>query len=94
MTTIDDRLNHIIAELIGGGIPLDQALEVFEAKYIAAAMDASEGNVTRASRALGVHRNTLHNKLRTQSAATGYVATMRRKRRSSSSRGSGKSRQS
>jgi len=81
MTTIDDRLCNIIGELITNGITLEQALDVFEGKYIAAAMDASEGNVTRASRVLGVHRNTLHNKLRSQSSVNGYVATIRRKRR-------------
>lgn len=86
MTTIDDRLNHIIGELITNGIKLEQALDVFEGKYIAAAMDASAGNVTKASRVLGVHRNTLHNKLRSQSPVNGYVATIRRKRRSRSTK--------
>src|SRR5207244_8786992 len=65
MVSIDDRLNQIIRELIGNGITLEQAVEAFEGKYIVAAMSASRGNVTQASKALGVHRNTLHNKLRT-----------------------------
>ena len=80
MSTIDDRLNQIIRELIGNGITLDQAVEAFEGKYIVAAMTANRGNVTRASRALGVHRNTLHNKLRTQTMLNGYVATLRPRR--------------
>lgn len=80
MSTIDDRLNQIIRELIGNGITLDQAVEAFEGKYIVAAMAANRGNVTRASRALGVHRNTLHNKLRSQSMLTGYVANRRPRR--------------
>lgn len=93
VTSIDDRLNHIIGELIGSGITLEQALDVFEAKYIAAAMHASDGNVTRASRTLGVHRNTLHNKLRTQNSVTGYVAKLGRKRsRPRSGTGSGSKR--
>jgi hypothetical protein len=81
MSTIDDRLNLIIRELIGNGITLEQAVVAFEGKYIAAAMNANRGNVTRASRALGVHRNTLHNKLRTQTAVNAYVATLRPRRR-------------
>lgn len=81
MSTIDDRLNLIIRELIGNGITLEQAVDAFEGKYIAAAMNASRGNVTRASRALGVHRNTLHNKLRTQTMLSSYVATLRPRRR-------------
>lgn len=81
MSSIDDRLSQIIHELIGNGITLEQAVEAFEGKYIVAAMDANRGNVTKASRALGVHRNTLHNKLRSQSILNGYVATLRPKRR-------------
>lgn len=81
MSTIDDRLNLIIRELIGNGITLEQAVEAFEGKYIVAAMSANRNNVTRASRALGVHRNTLHNKLRSQSMLNGYVATLRPRRR-------------
>lgn len=82
MSTIDDRLNQIIRELIGNGITLEQAVEAFEGRYIVAAMDANRGNVTRASKALGVHRNTLHNKLRSKNGMmTGYVATLRPRRR-------------
>ncbi|MHB0968828.1 MAG: helix-turn-helix domain-containing protein [Thermoanaerobaculia bacterium] len=81
MSSIEDRLNQIIRELIGNGITLEQAVQAFEGKYIVAAMAANRGNVTRASRALGVHRNTLHNKLRTQTMLSGYTATARRRRR-------------
>ena len=77
MTTIDDRLNQIIDELIASGITLEQAVEAFEAKYIVAAMKENRGNVTKASVALGVHRNTLHNKLRNQAMLSGYVASIR-----------------
>lgn len=81
MSNIDDRLNQIIRELIGNGITLEQAMEAFEGKYIVAAMTANRGNVTKASRALGVHRNTLHNKLRQPSMLNGYVASIRPRRR-------------
>ena len=84
MSTIDDRLNQIIRELIASGITLEQAVEAFEAKYIVAAMRENRGNITKASVALGVHRNTLHNKLRTQAMLNGYVATLRPRRKSSS----------
>jgi hypothetical protein len=81
MSTIDDRLNQIIDELIASGITLEQAVEAFEAKYIVAAMKCNRGNVTKASVALGVHRNTLHNKLRNQAMLSGYVASIRPRRR-------------
>jgi DNA-binding NtrC family response regulator len=77
MSSIEERLNQIIDELIASGITLDQAVEAFEGKYIAAAMSANRGNVTKASRVLGVHRNTLHNKLRTKTVLNGYVAALR-----------------
>jgi DNA-binding NtrC family response regulator len=61
---IDSRLGRIIEELIANGITLEQGAESFERKYVATAMERCRGNVTQASKAIGVHRNTLHNKLR------------------------------
>jgi DNA-binding protein Fis len=81
VSSIDDRLNQIIRELIGNGITLEQAVEAFEGKYIVAAMSASRGNVTQASKALGVHRNTLHNKLRSQTMLNGFAESIRPVRR-------------
>jgi hypothetical protein len=81
MLSIDDRLNQIILELIGNGITLAQAVEAFEGKYILAAMAENKNNVTQASRALGVHRNTLHNKLRTKSMLNGFAEAVRPSRR-------------
>src|SRR5579864_503027 len=81
VSSIDDRLNQIIRELIGNGITLEQAVEAFEGKYIVAAMSASRGNVTQASKALGVHRNTLHNKLRSQTMLNGFADSIRPVRR-------------
>lgn len=86
VSSIDDRLNQIIRELIGNGITLEQAVEAFEGKYIVAAMSASRGNVTQASKALGVHRNTLHNKLRTQTMLNGFAESIRPVRRRVSAR--------
>lgn len=81
MVSIDDRLNQIIRELIASGITLEQAVEAFEGKYIVAAMSATRGNVTQASKALGVHRNTLHNKLRSQTMLNGFADSVRPMRR-------------
>lgn len=86
MVSIDDRLNLIIRELIGNGITLEQAVEAFEGKYIVAAMSVSKGNVTQASKALGVHRNTLHNKLRSQTMLNGFAESVRPLRRRFSAR--------
>jgi hypothetical protein len=86
MVSIDDRLNGIIRELIGNGITLAQAVEAFEGKYIVAAMSVCRGNVTQASKKLGVHRNTLHNKLRTQTMLNGFAESVRPARRRLSAR--------
>jgi Response regulator containing CheY-like receiver, AAA-type ATPase, and DNA-binding domains len=86
MASIDDRLNQIIRELIGSGITLEQAVEAFEGKYIVAAMSETRGNVTQASKALGVHRNTLHNKLRAQTMLNGFADSIRPMRRRISAR--------
>jgi len=88
MSSIDDRLTLIIRELISNGITLEQAVEAFECKYIGVAMAENQGNVTRASQLLGVHRNTIHNKLRSQSRLNGYVAALRPRRSSSSKKSS------
>ena len=80
MSSIEDRLNQIIRELIGSGITLEQAMQAFEGKYICAAMDVNRGNITRASRLLGVHRNTLHNKLRSHTILNGFAAARTRRR--------------
>lgn len=86
MVSIDDRLNQIIRELIGSGITLEQAVEAFEGKYIVAAMSETRGNVTAASKQLGVHRNTLHNKLRSQTMLNGFADAIRPVRRRISAR--------
>lgn len=63
MNTIDVRLTEIAEELIAAGITLPQAMKVIEEKFVAVAIRRG-GSVTRAAQALGVHRNSVHNKLR------------------------------
>jgi DNA-binding NtrC family response regulator len=63
---ISERLEVIARELISAGITLEQANEAFDQKMVDTAISVSRGNVTLASKKLGVHRNTLHNKLRSR----------------------------
>jgi DNA-binding NtrC family response regulator len=58
------RLSSIIGELVDGGLSLAEASSDFERKYIAVSLNRSGGNLTLAAARMGVHRNTLHNKLR------------------------------
>jgi DNA-binding NtrC family response regulator len=58
--THDERMRALIKDLLVGGITLPEAKKAFADKYVEEALASTKGNVTRASRMLGVHRNTLH----------------------------------
>lgn len=61
MTSI---LEKLIAEWVKGEIKLPQALRRFEREYITIALRENQGNRSLAARKLGIHRNTLTNKVR------------------------------
>ena len=60
---LDGQLQEIIDELLSHGISLDLAKKEFEKKYIVGAVKRSSGNLGRAASSLGIHRNTLRNKV-------------------------------
>ena len=60
---LDSQLQQIIDELLSHGISLDLAKKEFEKKYIVGAVKRSSGNFGRAASFLGIHRNTLRNKV-------------------------------
>lgn len=60
---LKDGLNLIVDELVRQGISLEQARNEFEKQFIAASLRSNRGNVCRSARSLGVHRNTLRNKV-------------------------------
>jgi DNA-binding NtrC family response regulator len=74
MITIDTQLQRIIEQLQDAGITLEQAAEAFEEKYVDTALRDTKGNVTRAARRIGVHRNTIHNMLRRRRGWRGEVS--------------------
>jgi DNA-binding NtrC family response regulator len=79
---LNGRLYQIVDELVRRGVTLDQARREFEKQYIVATLRTNEGNLSRTAQSLGVHRNTLRNKVSDLGIATGdYLA------RSSSRRG-------
>ncbi|MEO1366931.1 MAG: helix-turn-helix domain-containing protein [Acidobacteriota bacterium] len=61
--TLKDGLSPIIDELVSRGITLAQARREFERQLIEASIRSNQGNMGRAARSLGVHRNTLRNKV-------------------------------
>jgi DNA-binding NtrC family response regulator len=60
---LNGRLFQIVDELVRQGVTLEQARREFEKQYIVSSLRSSRGNHTRSARNLGVHRNTLRNKL-------------------------------
>lgn len=60
---LDGQLQQIIDELLAHGISLNLAKKEFEKKYIVGAVRRSSGNMGRAASSLGIHRNTLRNRV-------------------------------
>jgi len=53
----------LVDHLIAGGFFLQEAVEMLEKTLISRALERSEGNRSAASKALGIHRNTLQKKM-------------------------------
>lgn len=60
---LNGRLTQIVDELVRRGMTLTQARREFERQFIVAALRSNGGNLCRSARSLGVHRNTLRNKV-------------------------------
>lgn len=61
--TLNGRLRGVVDELVGRGLTLAQARGEFERQFLIASIRHNEGNLSKSARALGVHRNTLRNKV-------------------------------
>ena len=59
------QLVEIVDELVNQGLTLEQARKEFEKQFIVASIRSNDGNLCRSARSLGVHRNTLRNKVST-----------------------------
>ncbi|PYQ65714.1 MAG: hypothetical protein DMF53_04815 [Acidobacteria bacterium] len=60
---LNGRLYQIVDELVCRGVTLEQARREFERQFIVASLKSNRGNFCRSARSLGVHRNTLRNKV-------------------------------
>ena len=77
-----ERFDGMVDHLLSGGIFLQQAIEVLEKSMIQGALQRSNGNQCAASKALGIHRNTLQRKM----AEYGLAAPRNRARRKPAAR--------
>ena len=60
---LNGQLSQIVGELVRHGVTLEQARKEFEKQYIVATLRDHDGNFSRSAKSLGVHRNTLRNKV-------------------------------
>ena len=60
---LNGRLHQIVDELVSQGVTLEQARQEFERQFITASLRSNDWNFCRSARSLGVHRNTLRNKV-------------------------------
>ncbi|MBF8305845.1 MAG: response regulator receiver protein [Acidobacteria bacterium] len=58
-----DQMERLIAQMVDAGMFFPDAVSEFEKRYIRKVLDDSQGNQSRAAKALGIHRNTLGRKL-------------------------------
>ncbi len=63
--SLNGQLTKLVGELVNRGLTLGQARREFEKQFILASLRANNGNLSRSAKLMGVHRNTLRNKVST-----------------------------
>lgn len=58
-----EQLEKLIEEMVDKGIRYEDAHREFERRFIARALQRSDGSLSRAAEILGMHRNTLSRKM-------------------------------
>jgi len=61
--SLNGQLTEIVDQLVSQGVTLEQARQEFERQFIMASLRSNDWNYCRSARSLGVHRNTLRNKV-------------------------------
>lgn len=62
---LGDQLDSLVNHLVCKGVTLTQARQIFERQFILASLRLNQGNFNRSANHLGIHRNTLRNKVDT-----------------------------
>jgi Fis family transcriptional regulator len=57
-------LEQLVSQMVEKGIHYEDALREFDRRFIVTVVTKSDGNLSKAADALGVHRNTLSRKMR------------------------------
>jgi DNA-binding NtrC family response regulator len=61
--SLNGQLTKLVGELVRRGLTLEQARNEFEKQFILASLRSQNGNFSKSAKFLGVHRNTLRNKI-------------------------------
>ncbi|MEM9290262.1 MAG: helix-turn-helix domain-containing protein [Acidobacteriota bacterium] len=61
--SLNGRLRSLVDELVEKGLTLEQARAEFERQYVVCSLQHHGGSIGRSASALGIHRNTLRNKI-------------------------------
>ncbi len=56
-------IDRLVAEMVNKGIHYADAAREFERRFLAHALKASDGSITRCAALTGLHRNTLTRKI-------------------------------
>jgi DNA-binding NtrC family response regulator len=60
---IADKLEKLVEEMVDKGVQFEDAVREFEKRFITRVLGNCDGNLTKASDTLGIHRNTLTRKI-------------------------------
>lgn len=82
---LNGRLRQIVDELVANGVTLEQARCEFERQFIVSSLYSHDFSVGRSADSLGVHRNTLRNKVSSLGIAVDELKAQRRRERHQSS---------
>ncbi len=68
--TMRQKIELLVGEMVEKGIDLEDAMKEFEKCFYESGLKKYEGNKSKMAQALGVHRNTLHNRMKTLKVKT------------------------
>jgi DNA-binding NtrC family response regulator len=57
------QIEALVREMVSKGILYDEARREFERRFLQYALDEADGNISRASERIGLHRNTFSRKI-------------------------------
>ena len=60
---ISDKIERLIEEMVDRNVQFEDAVREFEKRFISRVLGRSDGSLTKAAEALGIHRNTLTRKM-------------------------------